>query len=39
MCGSTFIMGLVGISLETLAGKADLAFLDGARLNARHIED
>jgi hypothetical protein len=39
MRGSTIIMGLVGISLDTLAGKADLAFLAGAKLSARQIQD
>jgi hypothetical protein len=37
--GSTLIEGLVGITIDTIAGRADLAFLDGSKLEQQRIMD
>jgi len=37
--GGTLIEGLVGIAIDSIASKADLAFLDGTKLTAKQIRD
>ena len=37
--GGTLIEGLVGIAIDQIASRADLAYLDGAKLTTRQIQD
>jgi hypothetical protein len=39
MRGSTLIEGLVGIAVDSIAGRADLGFLEGTNLNAQQIQN